>query len=125
MSLPHVNALRYITSMREGGSMPALIEADDGRTYVVKLRGAGQGARPLAAELIVGEMARRLALRVPRIALVNLDSSFGKTEPDAEVQDLFRASTGWNAGLEFLPEATVFDPAAGDVATIEEASRTV
>ncbi|HSU18289.1 MAG TPA: HipA family kinase [Acidobacteriaceae bacterium] len=125
MSIPVVNAVRYITSMREGGSLPALIEADDNRTYVVKLRGAGQGARPLAAELMVGEMARMLGLRVPRLALVNLDASFGRSEPDAEVQDLFKASTGLNVGLEFLAEATVFDAAAGDSATPSEASQTV
>jgi hypothetical protein len=125
MALRTVKAIRYIQPLREGGSLPVLVEAEDGKKFVVKLRGAGQGALALAAEILGGEFARMLGLRVPEIALVELDAAFGRNEPDAEIQDLFRKSTGVNVGLEFLPGATVFDPAAGDVASIEEASRTV
>lgn len=125
MSLPHVSACRYITSLREGGSLPALVDADDGRRYVAKLRGAGQGALALVAEIVTGELARRLELRVPRLALVELDPAFAKNEPDAEVQDLFRASSGLNVGLEFLPEATTFDLAAGDTLPAEQAARII
>ena len=125
LSLPRVNASRYITSLREGGSLPALVDADDGRRYVAKLRGAGQGSLALVAEIVTGELARKLDLRVPRIALVELDPAFAKNEPDAEVQDLFRASSGLNAGLEFLPGATTFDVAAGDWVSAAEAARIV
>ena len=105
--------------------MPAVVDADDGRRYVVKLRGAGQGVLALVAEVIAGELARTLGLRVPRIALVELDPAFAKNEPDAEIQDLFRASSGLNVGLEFLPEAITFDLAAGDRLSAEEAALTV
>ena len=125
MVLPRVNACRYITSLREGGSLPALVEADDGRRYVVKLRGAGQGPLALVAEVVTGELARALELPVPRLALVELDPAFAKNEPDAEIQDLFRASAGLNLGLEFLPEATAFDIAAGDTLPAEQAARIV
>jgi hypothetical protein len=125
MSLRTVRAVRYIQPLREGGSLPLLAETDDGKKFVVKMRGAGQGALALTAEIIGGEMARALGLRVPEIVLVELDAAFGRNEPDAEIQDLFKRSTGLNVGLEFLPGATVFDPAAGDVADANEASRTV
>ncbi len=105
--------------------MPALVDADDGRRYVAKLRGAGQGALALVAEIVTGELARRLGLRVPRLVLVELDPAFAKNEPDAEIQDLFRASSGLNVGLEFLPEATTFDVAARDTLGAEEAARIV
>lgn len=105
--------------------MPALVEADDGRRYVAKLRGAGQCSLALVAEIVTGELARLLELRVPRIALVELDPAFAKNEPDAEVQDLFRASSGLNVGLEFLPGATTFDEAAGDSISAMEAARIV
>src|SRR5665213_1323551 len=114
MPLRTVNATRYITPMREGGSMPALVEADDGRQYVVKLRGAGQGTLALAAELIAGEIGRALGLHVPDSAFVQIDALFGKAERDPEIRDLLRASTGLNVGLKFLPGSTTFDPAAGD-----------
>lgn len=125
LPLPLANASRYITSLREGGSLPALVDADDGRRYVAKLRGAGQGPLALVAEIVTGELARRLGLRVPRIALLELDPAFAKNEPDAEIQDLFRASSGLNVGLEFLPGATTFDVAAGDSVGAEEAARIV
>jgi hypothetical protein len=120
-----VSAIRYITSLREGGSLPALVEADDGQRYVVKLRGAGQGALALVAEIITGELARTLGLPVPEIVFVDLDPAFGRQEPDPEIQDLFKASRGLNVGLTFLPQATVFDPASGDTAPATLASRTV
>ena len=91
MSLRVVEAVRYITSLREGGSLPALVETAGGGRFVVKLRGAGQGPLALVAEIVVGEMARTLGLRVPEIALVELDPAFARTEPDPEIQDLFRA----------------------------------
>jgi hypothetical protein len=116
MTLRKVSAARYVNPLREGGSMPGLIQADDGQLYVVKLRGAGQGPLALVAELISGEIARLLGLHVPEIVLIELDSLFGRQEPDPEIRDLLRASTGQNAALEFLKEATTFDPAAGDAA---------
>ena len=109
-----VNATRYIQPLREGGSLPALIEADDGRMYVVKLRGAGQGTLALVAELVSGEIARALGLNVPELVLVEVDALFAKAERDPEIQHLLRASTGTNIGLAFLSGSTMFDPAAGD-----------
>jgi len=111
-SLPSVLAARYITPLREGGSVPALVEADDRLTYVVKLRGAGQGARVLIAELLAGQIGRALGLHVPDLALVELDLALARTEPDPEVQDLLRASIGVNLGLRHLDGAVTFDPAA-------------
>ena len=125
MNLRTVHAIRYITSLREGGSLPALVEADDGRCYVVKLRGAGQGALALVAEILTGETARLLSLPVPEIVFVDLDAAFGRQEPDPEIQDLFKASRGLNVGLLFLPGVTIFDPASGDTADPVTASRTV
>lgn len=120
-----VRAVRYVTSLREGGSLPALVEGDDGQQYVVKLRGAGQGALALVAEILTGEVARALELPVPEIVLIDLSPAFGRQEPDPEIQDLFRASRGLNVGLKFLHEATMFDPASGDTAEATLASRTV
>jgi hypothetical protein len=122
MALRKVNAARYVQPLREGGSLPVLVDGDDGGQYVVKLRGAGQGVLALVAEIIAGEVVRTLGLRVPQIALVAIDDDLVKSEHDAEVQALLRRSVGWNVGLEFLTEAAVFDPAAGDVVTAEEAS---
>jgi hypothetical protein len=102
--------MRYITPLREGGSLPAIAEADDNFLYVLKFRGAGQGARSLIAELIGGEIARTLGLRVPEIVFAQLDSSFGRTEPDEEIQDLLKASVGLNLGLHYLSGAISFDP---------------
>lgn len=105
--------------------MPALLDCDDGRRYVVKLRGAGQGARVLAAEFLAGEIARQLGLRVPHLGVIELDALFGKTESDPEVRELFQRSTGLNLGLEYLPQASTYDPVAGDRVSAEEASRVV
>jgi hypothetical protein len=105
-------AIRYVTPLREGGSLPAVCETDDGRLFVVKLRGAGQGTRALIAELVAGELARAFGLAVPEIALVEVDAQLAASERDPEIQDLLRASAGINLGLEFLPGALMFDPAA-------------
>ncbi|MEO6668833.1 MAG: HipA family kinase [Ferruginibacter sp.] len=111
-----VNVSRYLTALREGGSMPAIAEADDGFLYVVKFRGAGQGLKALIAELIGGEIARVLGLRVPEIVFANLDEAFGRTEPDEEIQDLNKASVGTNLALHYLSGAATFDPV---VTTVE------
>jgi hypothetical protein len=105
--------------------MPGLVEVDDGKLYVVKMRGAGQGPLVLVSEIIVGELARTLGLNVPDIVLVELDSSFGRQERDSEIRTLLRASTGTNAGLEFLSGSTTFDPAAGDTDSSTMASMIV
>src|SRR5450631_3937818 len=109
-SLRTVNVTRYVTPLREGGSLPAIAEADDSFLYVLKFRGAGQGAKSLIAELTGGEIARALGLRVPEIVFALLDSAFGRTEPDEENQDLLKASVGLNLGLHFLSGAISFDP---------------
>lgn len=109
-SIRTVQVVRYIVPLREGGSLPALVEADDGFYYVLKFRGAGQGVRVLLAELLIGELARLLGLRIPELVFCTLDEAFGRTEPDEEIQDLLRASTGLNLGLHFLTGASTFDP---------------
>lgn len=109
-----VQVTRYVTPLREGGSLPAIAEADDGFLYVLKFRGAGQGVKALIAELIGGEIARTLGLKVPEIVFARLDEAFGRTEPDEEIQDLLRASTGLNLGLHYLSGSVSFDPAAAD-----------
>ncbi len=106
-----VNVIRYVTPLREGGSLPAIAEADDGFLYVLKFRGAGQGAKALIAELIGGEIARALGLKVPEIVFANLDEAFGRTEPDEEIQDLLKASVGLNLALHYLSGSITFDPA--------------
>ncbi|MCF2531577.1 HipA family kinase [Yinghuangia soli] len=110
--LPLVHAIRYVTPLREGGSLPGIVEADDLGTYVVKFRGAGQGPKVLVAEVIVGELARRLGMSVPDLVRVELDPVIGRSEPDEEVQDLLRASGGLNLGMDFLPGSVGFDPVA-------------
>jgi hypothetical protein len=105
-----VTATRYVTPLREGGSLPAIIEADDLGTYVLKFRGAGQGAKALIAELVAGEIARALGLRVPEIVFVELDSELGRTEPDYEIRELLKASAGLNLALDYLPGSITFDP---------------
>lgn len=110
-----VNVIRYVTPLREGGSLPAIVEADDGFFYVLKFRGAGQGVKALIAELIGGEMARVLGLKIPEIVFIYLVDSFSKTEPDEEIQDLLRASTGLNLGLHFLSGAITFDPTVKEI----------
>ena len=107
-----VHATRYITPLREGGSLPAVIEADDDGMYVLKFRGAGQGPKALIAELVVGKLAQALQLPMPDMALVELDREFARTEPDPEIQDLIRASEGTNLGSDYLPGALNYDPAA-------------
>jgi len=104
-----VKVIRYITPFREGGSLPGLVDADDGFSYVIKFRGAGQGRKALIAEIIGGELARLLGLRVPEIVFAELDESFGRTEPDEEIQDLLKFSVGKNLGLHFLNGAITFD----------------
>lgn len=107
-----VTATRYVTPLREGGSLPGLVEADDDGLYVVKFRGAGQGPRALVAEWLAGELARAVGLPVPDLAFVEVDPSLGDAEPDEEIHDLVRASGGLNLGLDFLPGALAFNPAA-------------
>lgn len=108
-----VTATRYVTPLREGGSLPAIIEADDAGLYVVKFRGAGQGAKALIAELISGELARAVGLRVPEVVLVELDPALGRNEPDSEIRELLKASAGLNLALDYLPGSVTFDPVAG------------
>ena len=105
-----VTAIRYVTPLREGGSLPAIVEADDLGTYVLKFRGAGQGPKALIAELVVGELARALGLPVPDIVFVELNPDLARTEPDPEIQDLIRASAGLNLALDYLPGSITFDP---------------
>jgi hypothetical protein len=107
-----VNATRYVTPLREGGSLPAIVEADDDGMYVLKFRGAGQGPKALIAEVIGGEIARTAGLLVPELVFVQLDTDIAKTEPDSEIQDLIKASGGLNLGLDYLPGSVMFDPVA-------------
>jgi hypothetical protein len=107
-----VNTTRYVTPLREGGSLPAIIEADDDGMYVLKFRGAGQGTKALIAELIAGEIARAAGFLVPELVFVSLDPEIARTEPDPEIQDLIRASGGINLGLDYLPGSVMFDPVA-------------
>jgi len=110
LELRTVQVTRYVTPLREGGSMPAITEADDDFLYVIKFRGAGQGTKALIAELIGGEIARALGLRVPELVFANLDEGFGRAEPDEEIQDLMKFSVGMNLGLHYLSGAITFDP---------------
>jgi len=112
MPLRTVSATRYVTPLREGGSLPAVIEADDDGMYVLKFRGAGQGRKALIAELVAGELARAAGLPVPEIVFVQLDPELARTEPDPEIQDLIRASAGLNLALDYLPNSVTFDPVA-------------
>ncbi|HPG93489.1 MAG TPA: aminotransferase class I and II [Dokdonella sp.] len=113
MKIRTVTATRYVTPLREGGSLPAIIEADDTGMYVLKFRGAGQGPKALIAELIGGEIARAIGLPIPEIVFVEVDPELARTEPDPEIQDLIRASDGLNLALDYLPGAVTFDPLAG------------
>ena len=108
--LRHQQVTRFIMPLREGGSLPVLAEADDDFKYVVKMRGAGHGAKALIAELIGGEIARKAGLRVPELIFLDLDEDFGRTEPDEEVQNLLKASRGLNLGMHFLSGAVTLDP---------------
>jgi hypothetical protein len=110
-ALREVQATRYVTALREGGSLPGLVEADDDGLYVLKFRGAGQGPRALVAEVIVGELARGLGLPVPELVLAAIDARLGAAEPDPEIQELITASAGRNLGVDFLPGALAYTPA--------------
>lgn len=101
---------RYVTPLREGGSLPAIVEADDDGSYVIKFRGSGQGPKALIAELVAGELGRAAGLPVPEIVLIELDPDLARTEPDVEIQELIRASAGLNVALDYLPGAITFDP---------------
>jgi hypothetical protein len=118
-----VSATRYVTPLREGGSLPGLVEADDDGMYVVKFRGAGQGTAALVAEVVVGEIGRRLGIRVPELVTIELDPQVARLEPDEEVQDLLAASAGLNLGMDFLPGSFGYDgmhwpPPAAEAAAI-------
>jgi hypothetical protein len=110
MNLRTVTATRYVTPLREGGSLPAIVEADDDGMYVLKFRGAGQGPKALIAELVAGEIARAAGLPVPEIVFIELDPELARTEPDPEIQHLIRASAGLNLALDYLPGAVTLDP---------------
>lgn len=125
MMLRTVSATRYVTPLREGGSLPAIVEADDDGLYVVKFRGAGQGVLALVSELIAGEIGRALGLSVPELVFVKMDPAIGRNEPDEEIRDLLQASVGMNLGLDYLPGSVMFDPAAGDCAPCHLASLAV
>jgi HipA-like kinase len=111
--LRKVAATRYVTPLREGGSLPGLVEADDDGLYVLKFRGAGQGLKALVAEIVCGELARGLGLPVPEIVLIEVDPALGAAEPDPEIQELITGSAGLNVGLDFLPGSLPYTPAAG------------
>ena len=110
MDIRTVNVVQYVKPLREGGSLPAIVKADDGFQYVLKFRGAGQGVKALIAEFIGGELARAIGLKMPELVFMNLDDSFSKTEPDEEIQDLLTFSVGLNLGLHYLSSAITFDP---------------
>lgn len=118
-SIRTVNVVRYVTPLREGGSLPAIVEADDGFLYVLKFRGAGQGRKALIAELIGGELARSMGLRVPEIVFMMLDDTFAQTEPDEEIQDLLKFSVGLNLGLHYLSGSITFDPLATEIDALQ------
>lgn len=120
-----VTATRYVVPLREGGSLPAIVEADDLGLYVVKFRGAGQGILALIAELIAGEIGRALGLRVPEMVFIEVDAALGRNEPDYEIRRLLKASAGLNLAIDYLPGSVTFDPAARDKASPEEASMVV
>lgn len=117
--LKEVTATRYVTPLREGGSLPGIVEADDLGTYVMKFTGAGQGRKTLVAEVICGQLGRRLGLRVPELVAMQLDPVIGLGEPDQEVQELLKASGGLNLGMDFLPGSLGFDPLAYEVGAAE------
>jgi hypothetical protein len=123
--LPLVQTTRYVTPLREGGSLPAIVEASDLGHYVIKFRGAGQGIPVLIAEIICGELGRALGLPVPELVLIELDAALAKAEPDPEIQELLRASAGLNLGMDYLPGSIAFQPAKPRGVTPELASATV
>ncbi|HEU4470969.1 MAG TPA: HipA family kinase [Flavisolibacter sp.] len=125
LELRTVEVVRYVTPLREGGSLPAIVEADDGFLYVQKFRGAGQGVKALIAELVGGELARALGLKIPEIVFTQLDPAFARSEPDEEIQDLIKASVGLNLALHYLSGSVSFDPAIASAITPELASQIV
>jgi len=118
-------ATRYAIALREGSSLPGIVEADDLGMYVVKFRGAGQGVLALVAELVAGEIGRALGLQVPELVFAEVDAALGRNEPDSTIRHLLKASVGLNLALDYLPGSTMFDPAAGDAASAEIASMAV
>jgi len=123
--LPTVQATRYVTPLREGGSLPAIVEASDCGLYVLKFRGAGQGPLALVAEVIAGEIGRALGIAVPDMVLMEVDAALGRNEADPEIRDLLRASVGLNLGVDYLPGSVMFDPAAGEAVDADLASSVV
>jgi len=119
------SATRFVTPLREGGSLPAIFEADDAGLYVVKFRAAGQGPKALVAEVIAGELGRALGLRVPDLVVIDVDAALGRNEPDAELRELLRQSAGLNLGLDYLPGSITFDPLASPAPSADEASAVV
>jgi hypothetical protein len=120
-----IHATQYVTALREGGSLPAIIEADDLGLYVLKFRGAGQGPLALVAEVVAGEIGRALGLNVPELVFAHVEPALGRNEPDQEIRDLLIRSSGLNLALDYLPGSTMFDPAAGDKADAATASLAV
>ena len=120
-----IHATRYVTPLREGGSVPAIVEAEDSGLYVLKFRGAGQGIKALVAEIVSGELARAMGLRVPELVLLELDPVLGRAEPDEEIRDLIKASGGINLGMDYLPGSITFDPTVGPAPRAAEASAIV
>src|SRR5580700_3259496 len=120
-----LSATKYVAPLREGGSLPAIVEADDLGLYVLKFRGAGQGPLALVAEIIAGEIGRALGLNIPELVLMEVDAALGRNEPDEEIRDLLQASVGLNLALDFLPGSAMFDLAAGDTAGPDLASTAV
>jgi hypothetical protein len=120
-----VTATRYVTPLREGGSLPAIVEASDDGLSVVKFRASGHRTKALVAELVTGELARAAGLRVPEIVLVEVDSALGRNEPDSEIRDLLKGSVGLNVALDYLPGSITFDPVAGPAPPADEASAIV
>ncbi|RPH55634.1 aminotransferase class I and II [bacterium] len=123
--VPTVQATRYVTPLREGGSLPGIVEASDSGLYVLKFRGAGQGPLALVAELVAAEIGRALGLKVPDLVLIEVDAALGRNEPDPEIRDLLKASVGLNLGVDYLPGSVTFDPAARDAVEADLASSIV
>jgi hypothetical protein len=121
-TLRTLQATRYVTPLREGGSLPAIVEASDDGLYVLKFRGAGQGPRVLVAELIAGELARAAGLKLPELAFIEIAPDFARTEPDPEIQQLIRSSAGINLALDYLPGSVTFDPVVDRVDAREASS---
>lgn len=122
LELRTVHAVRYVAPLREGGSLPAIVEADDGELYVMKFVGAGQGPKALLAELIAGQIALSLGLNVPELVFVTMDETLSRSEPDPEIQDLLQASIGLNLGMRYLPSAFAYNvllrpPLSGELAS--------